>query len=160
ARRLGNLSTAHALSVELRSRYPQTPEARAAREQAWADRETVALATAASAREEISLRLSEGEATRALELASAAEARFSSPSELPELLWLEASARLRSGDREAGERVLERILATYPRHAVAAAALFRLGSLAWNRDDDVAALRFFDLYGRRFPNGSQAAESV
>jgi soluble lytic murein transglycosylase len=160
ASRLGNLGTARALSVELRSRYPQTTEARAAREQAWAERDTIALATAGSAHEEISLLLSEGEATRALELVRSAEERFRSPNELPELLWLEASARFRLGDREAGERVLEQIRATYPRHPVAAAALFRLGSLAWNRDDDATALRLFGVYGRRYPNGSQAAESI
>jgi peptidoglycan lytic transglycosylase len=160
ARRLGNLATARALSVELRSRYPQTSQARAAREQAWADRDTVALASFTSARDEISLLLSEGEGTRALELVSSAEERFRSPSEFPELLWLEASARFRSGDREAGERVLERIRVAYPHHAVASDALFRLASLAWNRDDDATALRLFGLYGRRYPRGSQAAESI
>ena len=160
ADRLGDVATARALAAELRTRYPQSPQALAAREQAWADRDTVALATAASAREEISLLLAEGEATRALELVQSAEARFRSQSELPELLWLEASALLRSGEREAGERVLERIRATYPHRPVAARALFRLGSLAWNRDDDVAALRLLGLYAREYPHGSQAAESI
>jgi soluble lytic murein transglycosylase-like protein/TolA-binding protein len=160
ARQRGDVAEARELATELRRRYPQTPQARAASDEAWADRHTVALESPTSAREEISLLLSEGEAARALELARSAQQRFRSPSELPGLLWLEARARLQSGDREAGERVLERIRATYPRDPVAAKALFQLGSLAWNRDDDATALRLFGRYTRQYPRGSQAAESL
>jgi soluble lytic murein transglycosylase len=159
ARQQGHVEQARALVNELRTRHPQSPEATAAREQAWQERESV-LVDAAGAREEISLLLTEGQAARALELARLASARFRSPGELPELMWLEASALSRTGQRDEAERLLEEIRATYPRHPVGAQALFRLGSSAWNRDDDETALRLLGLYARQYPRGAQAAEAV
>jgi peptidoglycan lytic transglycosylase len=160
ADRLGDLRESRALAVELRSRYPRSPEAVAAREQAWADRRSVALADASAASGETSLLLSEGEARRALELVRVAEARFRSDRRLPTLIWLEAEALAKTADREAAERLLERLHASYRGHAVAARALFRLASLAWNRDDDEEALRRFAQYLREYPRGAQAAEAL
>jgi soluble lytic murein transglycosylase len=160
ALRRGETERASALAHELRSRYPQSPQAVAARELAWQERDLVALASAGSAREEIALLLSENEAPRALELARAAEGRFPADREIPEILWLEASAHSRLGDPEAAVRVLEGIRASYARHPAAQRALFRLGSLAWNRDDDQRALELFRLYVRQYPAGPQAAEAI
>ncbi len=160
ARHLARLEESHALAAELRSRHPRSPEAATAREETWAERDAVALKTARDAHAEISLLLSEGEAERALELARLALARFRSPADLPGFLWLEASALARTGDREGSVRGLERLRAAYPRHPAAAQALYRLASLAWNRDDDEKALRLFDRYARQYPYGAQAAESV
>ncbi len=160
ALRLGEIGPARALVHELRARYPQSPQAVAARERAWQERDLVALANAGSAREEIALLLSESEAAMALELARAAVDRFPADREIPEILWLEASALSRLGEPEAAERVLERIRAGYARHPAAPRALFRLGSLAWNRDDDQRALELFRLYVRQYPTGPQAAEAI
>jgi soluble lytic murein transglycosylase len=159
ALRLGNGGQAAALARELRTRYPRSPEAAAARERAWRGRDSM-LANAESAREEISLLLSEGDAARALELSRLAERRFPADRATPELLWLEATALSRAGEPAAAEQTLERLRAAYPRHPVAARALFRLGSLAWNRDDDEKALRVFGLYVRQYPAGPQAAEAI
>jgi soluble lytic murein transglycosylase len=160
AERLGDARGAHAIAVELRSRYPRSPEAAAARAQAWESRESVALADASAASEEISLRLSEGDAHRALELARTATARFHSDPRLPTLLWLEAAALLKTAEPEAAERLLEHLLIRYRRHPLAAQALFRLASLAWNRDEDETALRRFTQYLREYPRGAQAAEAL
>jgi len=159
ARRGGDLREARALAGELRTRYPQSAEAIAAREQAWAERET-ALANATTAREEGSLLLKEGQSSRALELLRLAENRFRDDTDFPELLWLEASALSHLGERDAAEETLERIHGVYGRHPAGAKALFRLGSLAWNRDDDETALRRFGLYARQYPGGAQAPESL
>jgi soluble lytic murein transglycosylase len=159
ALRLGNEAQAAALARELRTHYPRSPEAAAAREQAWQKRDSL-LASAERAREEISLLLSEGDAARALELSRLAEHRFPADRDAPELLWLEATALSRIGERAAAEQALEHLRAAYPRHPVAPRALFRLGSLAWNRDDDEKALRAFGLYVRQYPTGPQAAEAI
>jgi soluble lytic murein transglycosylase len=159
ALRLGDAARAATLARELRARYPRSPEAAAARERAWQERDS-ALASADGAREEISLLLSEGDGARALELAQLAERRFPNDRSTPELRWLEATALSRLGEREAAEEVLQRLRSAYPNHPVAARALFRLGSLAWNRDDDEQALRAFGLYVRQYPAGPQAAEAI
>jgi soluble lytic murein transglycosylase len=159
ALRLGDEAKAVALARELRARYPRSPEAAAARERAWQERDSV-FASADAAREEISLVLSEGEGARALELTRLAERRFPTDQATPELRWLEATALSRIGEPEAAEQSLERLRAAYPSHPVAARALFRLGSLAWNRDDDERALRTFGLYVRQYPDGPQAAEAI
>ncbi len=159
ALRLGDERQARALSRELRAHYPRSPEATAARERAWQERDT-ALTTAGAAREEIQLLLSEGEGARALDLARLAERRFPADRETPELRWLEATALSRTGEPEAAEAALQRIRADYPRDPVAARALFRLGSIAWNRDEDEQALRAFGLYVRQYPAGPQAAEAI
>lgn len=160
ARRLDKLDESRALAAELRSHHPRSPETAAARAEAWEERDAVALDTARSAGAEVSLLLSEGEADRALELVRLAVKRFRSPSDLPGLLWLEAGALARSGDREGSRRLLERLRAGYPRHPAAAQALYRLASLAWNRDDDGEALRLFGRYARQYPRGALAAESL
>jgi len=158
ARRLGQIDRAESIGAELRRRHPRSPEAVAERELASESREGRALSSAGRAREEVSLLLAEGEAARALELVRAAEDRF--PSDLPELLWLESSALAHGGDNDGSTRLLERIRATYPRHPVGAQALHRLGSQAWNRDEDETALGLLDLYVRQFPNGAQAPEAI
>jgi peptidoglycan lytic transglycosylase len=160
AGRLGDAEKARAFDHDLRLHYPQSPQAIAARERAWRERDVVALASAASAREEVSLLLAENEASRALELVRLAESRFPADGEMPDLLWLEASALSHLGERDAAERVLERIRSAYPRQPVAARALFRLGSLAWNRDNDERALQLFGAYARQYPTGPQAAEAI
>ena len=160
AGRLGDAEKARAFDHDLRLHYPQSPQAIAARERAWRERDVVALASAASAREEVSLLLAENEASRALELVRLAESRFPADGEMPDLLWLEASALSHLGERDAAERVLERIRSAYPRQPVAARALFRLGSLAWNRDNDERALQLFRAYARQYPTGPQAAEAI
>jgi len=159
AERQGNTEQARALGNDLRAHLAWTPEAAAARERAWQERES-ALATAASAREEIERLLGEGQASRALELVRLAEARFRSPADLPELLWLEASAAAKSGRPEEATRLFEQIRASYPQHPVGARALYRLASSAWNHDDDETALRLFAQYARQYPHGQQGAESV
>ncbi len=159
ALRLGNEAQAAALVRELRTSYPRSREAAAARERAWQARDSL-LANAEAAREEISLLLSEGDAARALELSRLAERRFPADRDTPELVWLEATALSRVGEPAAAEQTLDRLRAAYPRHPVAARALYRLGSLAWNRDDDEKALRAFGLYVRQYPAGPQAAEAI
>ncbi|MGH7896365.1 MAG: tetratricopeptide repeat protein, partial [Candidatus Binatia bacterium] len=160
ARARGDEGEARALATELRSRYGYSREAAAAREDAWAARETAALATAEAAIAEIALRLLEGDAGRALELARAADERFSAHPNRPEILRLQAAALLKSGETEEGARLLERIRSAYPRHPAAAQAIYRLASIAWNRDDDEEALRLFNLYARLHPRGTQAAETI
>jgi soluble lytic murein transglycosylase len=160
ALQLGDAERARAFDHDLRLRYPQSPQAAAARERAWRERDFVALASAASAREEVSLLLAENQPSRALELVRLAESRFPADRDMPDLRWLEASALSRAGERDAAERVLDRIRSAYPRQPVAARALFRLGSLAWNRDDDERALQLFGAYARQYPTGPQAAEAV
>jgi soluble lytic murein transglycosylase len=160
ALQLGDAEQARAFDHEVRIRYPQSPQAAAARERAWRERDVVALASAASAREEVSLLLAENRPEHALELVRLAESRFPTDRDMPDLQWLEASALSRAGERDAAERVLERIHSAYPRQPVAARALFRLGSLAWNRDDDERALQVFGAYARQYPTGPQAAEAV
>jgi soluble lytic murein transglycosylase len=159
AERQGNAEQARSLANDLRAHYPQSPEAATARERAWQQREA-ALASSDTAREEIGLLLGEGQASRALELGRLAQARFRSPSELPELLWLEASAAAKAGRQDDSLRLLEEIRARYPQHPVGARALFRLGSSAWNHDDDETALRLLGQYARQYPHGAQAAEAV
>src|SRR6185295_14801169 len=97
---------------------------------------------------------------RALELVRLAESRFPADGAMPDLRWLEASALSRLGERDAAERVLEQIRTAYPRQPVAARALFRLGSLSWNRDDDARALQLFGAYARQYPTGPEAAEAI
>ncbi|MBI2963797.1 MAG: transglycosylase SLT domain-containing protein [Deltaproteobacteria bacterium] len=160
ARHLGHAEESRALVAELRSHHPSSPEAAAARDAAWAEREAVALRSARRAGAEVSLLLSEGEARRALELVRLAAARHRSPAELPGLLWLEARALDQSGDRDGSLRLLERLCATYPRHPAAAQALYRLASLAWNRDDDGEALRLFGRYAWQYPHGAQTADCL
>ena len=157
---LGNDAEARSAASELRSKFARSPEALAAREDAWANRESVALASPASAREEIALLTSEGEGARAVELARIAQSRFRSDAELPELLWLEASALTKTGDREAAAAVLERLRARYPRHPAAAKALYRQAAGAWNRDEDETALELYARYLSAFPRGEQAAEAI
>jgi len=160
ALQLGDASEARAIGNDLRSHYARSPEAEKAREDAWAERETVALASAASARAEISLLLSEGEGAHAVELARIAESRFRSEEELPELLWLEASALAKTGDKEAAASVLERLRTRYPRHPAAAKALYREAQSAWNRDEDETALDLFARYLSQYARGEQAAEAI
>jgi len=160
ARHLGEAEKARAFDRDLRLHYPQSPQAVAARERAWRERDVVALASAASAREEVSLLLAENEASRALELVRLAESRFPADGAMPDLRWLEASALSRLGERDAAERVLEQIRTAYPRQPIAARALFRLGSLSWNRDDDARALQLFGAYARQYPTGPEAAEAI
>jgi soluble lytic murein transglycosylase len=160
ARSLGDPEKARAFDRNLRLHYPQSSQAVAARERAWRERDVTALASAASAREEVSLLLTENDATHALELVRLAENRFPADGEIPELRWLEASALSHVGERDAAERVLERIRSAYPRQPIAARALFRLGSLSWNRDDDARALQLFGAYVHEYPTGPQAAEAI
>ncbi|MGH7821547.1 MAG: transglycosylase SLT domain-containing protein, partial [Candidatus Binatia bacterium] len=136
------------------------PEARAAREQAWVERETVALRSRRAAEEEIKRLLSEGVPQRALELARLGLDRFRLEADRAALDWLEASALLRSGKPAEAEAALEALRRRFPRRREAAAALYRLGTLAWNRDDDRTALQRFELYVRSHPSGADAAESL
>lgn len=159
ARAAGDAGRARALATELRSKYPASPQAREAVEEAWSERET-ALATVAGARAEIELLLSEGEPARALELAREAEGRFRGSAAMPDLWLLEAQALRRTGALESSIALLERLRARFPRHPAAAQALFRLASIAWNRDDDDAALRFFDAFVARYPRADEAAEAL
>ena len=158
ARERGNTEMARALAVELRTRHPASPEAREARDQAWSERG--ALESADTARNEISLLLSEGQPNRALELVREAERRWPRDVDLPALRLLEASALKRTGDVEGAIRILEDLRKRSPAHPAAIEALFRLASLAWNRDEDRKSLRLFDLYSRRHPRGEHAVESM
>ena len=159
ARRRGDFATAGTLGMELRTGYPASPEAAAAREDAWAERETVALASPSAAREETKLLLSEGDPPRALELVRLAQARYRSDDDAPELLWLEASALSKMNEKDAAAAVLDRLRARYPRHPAAAKALFRQASAAWNRDEDETALALFARYVAQYPHGEQAADA-
>ena len=47
-----------------------------------------------------------------------------------------------------------------PTPARRGAGSFRLGSLAWNRDNDERALQLFGAYARQYPTGPQAAEAI
>lgn len=159
-RSLGDEDAARAALVDLRSHYPRSPQAAVAREEAWQRRESVALRSARAAREEAGLLLGEGEAERALTLVREAEHSFGSTAELPGLLWVEATALAKLGRRDESLGVLMRIVAAYPRDPTAAQALYRMASLAWNRNEDQAALALFRRYTREYPRGEQAAEAT
>jgi soluble lytic murein transglycosylase len=160
ARRRGDVADARMLGVELRTRYAGSPEALAAREDAWAERETVALASPSAAHEEAGLLLSEGDSAHALELVRLAQARYRSDDDAPELLWLEASALAKMDEKDAAAAVLDRLRDRYPRHPAAAKALYRQASAAWNRDEDETALALFARYVVHYPRGEQAADAT
>ncbi len=72
---------------------------------------------------------------------------------------LRADALYGQGQVEVALIALREVADRYPRSAAAPAALFRLGTVLWNRDQDADALGDFEELCRRYPDATQATEA-
>jgi soluble lytic murein transglycosylase len=113
--------------------------------------------TGASLVEELRILVAEGDwaAAEALSRTLLSESERNGAAELRRL---RAQALLGLGRVEEAVTVLHDVVASSREPGVAAATLFRIASLLWNRDRDEAALATFEDLLRRFPGASQSTE--
>jgi soluble lytic murein transglycosylase len=160
ARQRGNLEKSRALALELRRRYPESRWSREAREAAWLERDELLQGPFSRLRQEIELRLAEGEAARALELVRSASGRYRTEAERAGLRLQEAAALGALGSRREAEHTLLLLRREHPKRPEAAEALYRLASLAWNEDRDADALHRFSVFLRAYPRATRASEAL
>ena len=80
--------------------------------------------------------------------------------EVADVMRVRADVLYGEGKIEAALDGLRELADEYPRSAAAPAALFRVASVLWNRDQDAVALPVFAEFGRRFSDAPQAAEAL
>ncbi len=76
-----------------------------------------------------------------------------------EAMRVRADALRGLGQFDAAVDALRQVATVYPRHPAAPSALFRMGTLLWNRDRDAAAQQAFEEFVRRYPADKRAAEA-
>jgi len=79
--------------------------------------------------------------------------------EPPDAMRVRADALHGLGQFDAAIEALRQVATDYPRHPAAPPALFRMGTLLWNRDRDVAARQAFEELVQRYPADTRAAEA-
>jgi len=77
-----------------------------------------------------------------------------------EALRLDADALYGLGNVDGALARLRVLADHYPHSPAAPAALFRLASIRWNRDDDTGALQAFEEFRRRYPRDRRASETL
>ncbi len=75
------------------------------------------------------------------------------------IMRLQADALYGEGRIEPALKILWAIGERYPQSDEASGAMFRVGTILWNRDHDAAALRAFEDFRQRYPRHDKALEA-
>jgi soluble lytic murein transglycosylase-like protein len=156
----GNVQMAVADLTAARTRAPGSAAGRAARQRLDALRsQDPSLAPQGDALvDEVRLLLRERDFSAAR--ATADRAMASAPAYRAELLRLRADAELGGGQTDEGLATLKEIVREYPDTDAAGDALFRYGTLLWNRDRDAEAEQAFLELQRRYPGHGKRADAL
>lgn len=158
--RSGNLSAAYTGYVEVRRTLVGSALARSAKERVLALRaqDPALVPVGADLLDEARLLLAERDFAGAQR---AAQQLLQQPQVDPaEALRIEADALSGRGETEASLARLRTLVDSYPGSPAAPGALFRLGTVLWNRDRDDAALSAFAEFQRRYPQDEHAPDAL
>ncbi|MCX7769014.1 MAG: tetratricopeptide repeat protein [Flavobacteriales bacterium] len=79
---------------------------------------------------------------------------------LAEALYDAGSTRMRLGETNAAEVLLERVVKEFPQSRLRPRALLKLGLLAYNRNENVSALSYYKAVLENYPGTAEATEAL